>query len=186
MRPAAMPERFEEALDAAAGAADADTRRRLISLRPDVARWCERLAASGVPDSLDHNDLHPWNILGDAGAGTARFYDWGDAVVAHAFAAMLVPLGVLADLLGVGVDHPRVVAARDAYLDVFAGLGAAGEDAADTLATACRVAKIARTLTWDRALRAAREQGEQVDDTWSRAPLASLASLLDESYVGGA
>jgi hypothetical protein len=185
MRPAAMPQRFEEALDATADDTDPETRRRLVALRPRVAGWCERLGASGVPASLDHNDLHPWNMLGGSGE-TIRFYDWGDAVVAHSFAAMLVPLGFVARLLGVGVDHPRFVRARDAYLDAFADLGAPGEDLADTLATACRVAKVARTLTWDRALRAAREQGEEVDDTWTQAPLASLSSLLDESYLGGA
>ena len=30
----------------------------------------------------------PWNVLG---TGTFRFYDWGDSVVAHAFASMLPP-----------------------------------------------------------------------------------------------
>jgi hypothetical protein len=186
MRPAVMPERFDEALAAAGPQADAATRRRLGELGPAVARWCERLEASGVSASLDHNDLHPWNVLGDPAARTIRFYDWGDAVVAHAFAAMLVPLGFVTHLLGVGVDDPRFVRARDAYLAGFTGGGDGAEDLADTLAIACRVAKVARTLTWDRALRAAREQGEDVDDTWTRAPLASLASLLDESYVGGA
>ncbi len=191
MRPAVMPERFEEALDATAADADPAVHRSLTALRADVAVWCERLAGSVVPVSLDHNDLHPWNILGatadDSARGdTIRFYDWGDAVVAHAFAAMLVPLGFVARILDVGVDHPRFVRARDAYVGVFDRGAAAGEDLAGTLATACRVAKVARTLTWDRALRAAREQGEEVDGTWARAPLASLASLLDDSYLGGA
>jgi hypothetical protein len=36
-------------------------------------------------------------------------------------------------------------------------------------------------VTW-----AARDQGEEIDDSWARAPLETLASLLDESYVGGA
>ena len=52
MRPAAMPARFDEAL-AAIGGDD-----RLAALRPAVAEWCERLAASPVPASIDHNDLH--------------------------------------------------------------------------------------------------------------------------------
>ena len=78
MRPAAMPARFDEAL-AAIGGDD-----RLAALRPAVAEWCERLVASPVPASIDHNDFHGFNIL----AGE-RFYDWGDAVVAHPFASML-------------------------------------------------------------------------------------------------
>jgi hypothetical protein len=104
--------------------------------------------AGSSPDAT--NDLHPWNVLGD-GAGDARFYDWGDCVVAHPFAAMLVPLGFLQHVLGVSVDDPDVVRARHAYLRVFAGT-APGEDLATTLEVACRVTKVARVLTWDRAL----------------------------------
>ena len=97
MRPEVMPARFEEALDAArasapAGGGDEGALARVEALRDDVARWCERLAASPVPASLDHNDLHQQNVLG---SGPYRFYDWGDAVVAHAFAALLVPSQVL-------------------------------------------------------------------------------------------
>ena len=82
MRPEVMPQRFDEALDAVGGHA------RVEAMRDTYRRWCERLDASTVPASIDHNDLHPWNILdGD------RFYDWGDAVVAHPFASMLGGLG---------------------------------------------------------------------------------------------
>jgi Phosphotransferase enzyme family len=182
MRPAVMPERFHEALEAAAPA-DASGRaihRRVAAMEATVASWCERLAASPVPASLDHNDLHPWNILDDG----ARFYDWGDSVVAHPFAAMLVPLGFVQRGLAAGLDDPRFVRARDAYLEVFADL-APRRELVETLALACRVAKVARVLTWDRAIRAAREQGEALDDDWASAPLQTLASVLDESYLGG-
>jgi hypothetical protein len=191
MRPAAMPQRFDQALAVTGaeldrGGSDADraTHERVAAMRATVESWCERLAASGVPPSLDHNDLHPWNILGD-GTGPTRFYDWGDSVVAHPFAAMLVPLGFIRRHLDVALDHPRFVAARDAYLDVFTSL-APDEDLAATLEVACRVAKVARVLTWDRALQAARDEGEAIDDDWASAPFETLASLLDEPYIGGA
>jgi hypothetical protein len=181
MRPAALPARFEEALDATAATADPDRHRQVAALRPRVAAWCERLGASPVPASLDHNDLHPWNVLGEPAA--PRFYDWGDAVVAHSFAAMLVPLGFVATLLGTGADDPRVLAARDAYLAVFSG--AAGDDLVPTLELACRVAKIARTLTWDRAVRAAHEQGEELEDRWRLAPWETLSTLGADDHLGG-
>lgn len=191
MRPGVMLRRFDHALevtgsaiDSHGGPADRAMHRRVTALRPTVGSWCEQLMTSRVPASLDHNDLHPWNILGD-GAGDARFYDWGDCVVAHPFAAMLVPLGFLQHVLGVDVDDPTVVRARHAYLRVFAGT-APGEDLATTLEVACRVAKVARVLTWDRALQAARDDGEELDEQWATAPLTTLASLLDRSYVGGA
>src|SRR5262245_36588383 len=189
MRPQMMGERFEQALTATrAGldgrAADRSTHRRVAAMGETIASWCERLSASFLPASLDHNDLHPWNILGD-GAGDVRFYDWGDSVVAHPLAAMLVPLGFVQRLLEVELDDPRFVDARDAYLDVFRPV-ARGEDLVATLDVACRVAKIARVLTWDRAVRAASDEGQDVDENWTRAPMETLEALLDDSYLGGA
>jgi hypothetical protein len=180
MRPAIMPERFEEALAVTADEPDRARRDRIVALRPDVARWCGELAASALPASLDHNDLHPGNILDGAGGADghgARFYDWGDSVVAHPLSALLVPLRVAAHILGTGPDDPRTRAVRDTYLDVFAA-DAPGEDLVATFQLASRVATVARTLTWERALRAAREQGEDAAD-WSDAPRETLAMLLE-------
>jgi hypothetical protein len=170
MRPAVMVDRFHEALAAAGGNAE------VAAMASTVVEWCERLAASPLPPSLDHNDLHPWNILADG-----RYYDWGDSVVAHPFAAMLVPLGFVRRSLGAGSGFAR---ARDAYLEVYADL-APHHERVETLALACRVAKIARALTWERALRAAREQGAAIDPGWENATAETLASLLDESYLLG-
>jgi len=179
MRPAAMPGRFGEALEAAGGG-DVATLRRIAAMEPTVRDWCERLIASPLPPSLDHNDLHERNVLVDA-AGGISYYDWGDSVVAHPFAAMLVPLGQVRRRSG---DDSRLLRARDAYLEVFSDRAPRAE-LAETLALACHVAKIARALSWHRALQAAREQGEAVDADWATAPLESLAMVLDESYLGG-
>jgi hypothetical protein len=189
MRPAVMPARFDEAIGSVAGSADRAGRgvlRRVEGMRDAVMGWCEQLAASPLEPSLDHNDLHPWNILtsGDDGE-PARYYDWGDSVLAHPFAAMLVPLGYVADSLGAGPEDPRVLRVQDAYLEVFGDL-APRRELADVLPVACRVAKIARTLTWERALRAAREQGAPIDPAWSGAAFETLASVLQPSYAGAA
>ena len=154
MRPPAMPGRFGEAVEVA-GEVEG-----IIAFEPEFVRWCEQLAASPLPVSLDHNDLHPWNVLG--GGAEVRFYDWGDAVVAHPFAAMLVPLGFVERGAGGGLADPRFLRARDAYLEVFTDIAPLAELTRD-LELACRVAKVARVLTWERALRAAHEQGEEID-----------------------
>ena len=175
MRPAAMPERFEQALEATrpeAPEAARDLHERIAAMRPTVAAWCERLAASPVPASLDHNDLHPWNVLGGR-----RFYDWGDSVVAHPFAVALVPLGFL------GQGGGDLAGARDAYLAAFADRAPHGE-LVETLELACRVAKIARALIWERSLRAAREQGEDIEERFATAPLEALAGVLDDDWFG--
>jgi hypothetical protein len=153
MRPAVMPERFEEAL---AATAPSDLHPRLEALRPQAAAWCRRLGESAVPASIDHNDLHGHNVLSGP-----RFYDWGDSVVAHPFASMLLPLSMAAPEDRAGL--------RDAYLEPWRDLGTHAELEA-TLELACRVGTIARALTWVRAAGA--------DPAWAAAPLATLAELL--------
>jgi Phosphotransferase enzyme family len=193
MRATIIPRRFGEALTAVAdyvdqrgNADDRVTLERVAALREDVASWCDQLASAPGAASLDHNDLHPWNIfLSDAdGNRRARFYDWGDSVVAHPFASMLVALGyMLGHELKVGVDDPQILRLRDSYLDVFSELAPRAE-LVEALELACRVGKIARALTWNRALTTL--GGKDIDEGWARAPLETLASLLDGSYLGGA
>ncbi len=183
MRPAVLPQRFDEAVEAARGQvddADREAFERSAAMRDTIVAWCERLAAAPAPASLDHNDLHPWNIL--VGDGHARFYDWGDSVVAHPFASMLLGLGfVQFNVLESAPDAPEIVRLRDAYLEVFSDLAPHAE-LVETLELACRVGKIARALTWQRAVTALAE--EDVDDQWRRAPLETVISIAEESYLG--
>ena len=151
-------------------------------MSPTVAAWCDELAASGLPASLDHNDLHFHNVLGGDDEPT-RFYDWGDSVVAHPFAAMYVPLAFVRHTLGVGDDDPTLHRLRDAYLAEFRDL-APGVDLVTTLERACHVAKIARALTWERAVRTTRDDGSAVDAAWAAAPHETLVMVLQASYLG--
>lgn len=187
MRAAVMPSRFEEALEAVGGyverhgtVADRAAFMQLAGLGETVASWCDRLAALPGPPSIDHNDLHPWNVF-LTGAGQARFYDWGDSVVAHPFSSMLLPLGfVQFNVLRVGLDDPRMLRLQDAYLEVFSDLAPHAE-LVEALELACRVGKITRALTWNRAMEAA---GQDADEQFAGAPLESLRSLLDDSHLG--
>ena len=116
---------------------------------------------------------------GAGGVGRVRFYDWGDSVVAHPFASMLLGLGMLPLQLGVGPDDPAVTRPRDAYLEVFGDLASPAE-LVEELELACQVGKVGRALSWHRALRmgGAEEAGEFAD-----APLRALASLLSDSWI---
>jgi Phosphotransferase enzyme family len=189
MRAPVMVERFDEAvaalradLERLGTAADRAAFQRVLELRDRYADWCARLAAAPVPPSLDHNDLHPWNMFvrGTCDSLEVRFYDWGDSVIAHPFASMLVGIGFLQMQLRVGVDDARILRARDAYLEVFDHL-APRADLIDALELACRVGKVARALTWNRAVRAL---GDETSREYARAPLDSLLSLLDDDYLG--
>jgi hypothetical protein len=194
MRPAAMPTRFDEALsligETLVDEAQRDVLERVRAHRPTFVSWCERLAACPGGASLDHNDLHHGNILlapGDdlAAAGKdVRFYDWGDAVVAHPFASLLVLLGSLAQRLETNERDPRLAGVRDAYLAAFADLDDA-QTLVETAELACRVGKVARALTWHRAVATAPDADEDTppDPRFVSAPLDCLASVLDEGFL---
>jgi phosphotransferase family enzyme len=170
MRPAAMPARFDEAFAVAeriGAPEDRSALDRIAGLRPEFDEWCARLAESPVPASIDHNDLHPGNIF----ASGPRFYDWGDAVVAHPFASMLVALGFLHLRHDLAVTDPAFVRLRDAYLEPFTDLAPRASLVAD-VELACQVGKVARALTWDRAVRPEGDAGK-----FARAPLETLLSL---------
>ena len=78
---------------------------------------------------------------------------------------------------------PTSSACATAYLEVFDDLGSRGE-LIETLELACRVGKIARALTWYRAISAA--GFDDVDERWIGGPIESMASLLDDTYLGRA
>lgn len=138
-------------------------------LRPLFTERCAELAARPGRPSLDHNDLHALNIVRGAGdPASLQFFDWGDAVVAHPFACMLVPLDILAPR---GPNAVRQVI--DAYLQPFASL-APLEQLHGTVRLACWVAKVARALTWERSLLSA---GPEVDATFARAPFEHVEAL---------
>jgi hypothetical protein len=176
MRPETMPDRFDDAVAAVTDGPLDDPLDDVRALRDTYIEWCARLAASPVPASIDHNDLHPWNVFLDG--GRARFYDWGDAVVAHPFASMLVTAAVVRRHLGVRHDDPAVRRIRDAYLEVWSDLAPHRELVAE-LELACWVGKVARALTWDRALRA---QGHDQAREFADAPRQHLTALLADSW----
>ena len=176
-----MPLRFEQALTTVRAyleqrghAADWQQLDAVAALTPRFSAWCSELAhAPGAP-SLDHNDLHPWNVFATgAHPETARFFDWGDSVIAHPFASLLVLLATLRHTLQAHADDPRVLRVRDAYLEPFAALAPRRELIA-TADLACRVARAARVLTWQRAI------GAPAPEDYAAIPFGKLLELLDD------
>lgn len=148
LRPAELPGALDGLLDeprvAAGVGADGDGAgpARLRAFRPTFARWCEELAATGVPASLDHSDLHHNNVL--PRDGRFAFYDWGDSAVAHPFTSLLVALRFAALRFPDRADLDRL---RDAYLEPWSRYGSAASLRA-AVPLALRVGPVGRALTW--------------------------------------
>ncbi len=185
MRAERMGERFEQAVagirsrfDADTPASDREGLDRVESERDSYRELCAQLQQAPVPASLDHNDLHHMNVLFGAGGDPAhaRFYDWGDAVVAHPFSSLLA-LGLLRT-----DDRAALERLRDTYLEPFSSYGNHRE-LVHTVTLACRVGKVARALTWQRATAPIRPPDE-TPEYFRRAPLESLAAVLDDDWVG--
>ena len=89
---------------------------------------CAELAALGIPETIEHSDLHDAQVF--AAPDGDRFFDWGDASVAHPFLSLTVSLRVLASTVGVADDSPTVDTAIDAYLERWSSLAPLGDAAA--------------------------------------------------------
>ena len=150
LRPDAVPEAVRLVL----GFPDlpANVAERLIALQPRIDDACARLAADGLPATLQHDDLHEANVLLVNGVpGHYRVFDFGDASVAHPFGTWLVTSRSLAHHAGWSPDGPELARLQDAYLDGFSDL-ALMSTLRDSLRIAYDIASIGRMLSWQRAL----------------------------------
>ncbi|MFI0186767.1 phosphotransferase [Streptomyces sp. NPDC017082] len=143
-RTAALPAVFDRLL-AASHALDPDERARLAALRPRLADWCAELAAVGVPDTLDHADLHDGQLFRPE-PGRFTFFDWGDAAVSHPFCSLRVTAERARDRYGPQV-LPRL---RDAYLEPWTGPGRTAAQLRRAAALAWRLSALGRAASWGR------------------------------------
>lgn len=101
------------------GGLDDDERSRLTALCRTYDGWCAELGESGVPDSIQHDDLHSGNVCWVTSPVEARVIDWGDASWGSPLATLLVLMNSLAWHAGCELDDRRVTRVRDAYLEPF-------------------------------------------------------------------
>jgi hypothetical protein len=88
---------------------------RLRAFAPPFAGLCDELAARGVPETVQHDDLHGANVYPRDGA--PRILDWGDSCVSHPFLTLFVPFLHLQELGRPPGDEAWLVRLRDAYLE---------------------------------------------------------------------
>jgi hypothetical protein len=113
---------------------------------PEVEALVAELQAAGIPESVQHDDLHDGQIfLRD---GHYRILDWGDSCVSHPFHSLTVTLRAGARKLGLPPGSPELLRMRDAYLEPF---GPPAE-LAHLAGVAYRTGTLGRALAYQRYL----------------------------------
>ena len=109
-------------------------------------RWARGASTRlGLPDSLVHNDLHASNVF--ATADGMRFFDFGDAVLAHPLSALFVPLNVLLHRFEAAPDDPRLRRVADAALEVWGDVVPVAA-LRSALPAALRLGRLGRAESW--------------------------------------
>jgi hypothetical protein len=137
-----LPTKVEAMLDEMVDLPD-DERRRLAGSLPWVRESCERLAAAGIPETIQHDDLHDAQVF--VRDDRYLLLDWGDSCISHPFFSLAVTLdGVIA--WGVDdVEHSEPTEQyRDAYLEPFRGR--TSEDLVALSATSRRLGWLCRAV----------------------------------------
>ena len=141
LRLATLPARYEELLERDLPLED-DEIRRLREFAPRFAGLCDELAAHGIPETVQHDDLHMANVY--ARGEELRLLDWGDSSIAHPFASLVVTFRFLEERNKLPPGDPWFTRLRDAYLEPW------GTGLADVFALALRVGAFAHTVAWAR------------------------------------
>jgi hypothetical protein len=117
---------------------------QLIKMRPDFEAMAAELSVSGIPQSLEHGDLHDGNVF-----ATGRIYDWGDASLTFPFFTLIIVLRHAARTLEISeyADHPALLQLRDVYLREWSSF-ASFDRLLSTWQIAYRLGKFVRAIGW--------------------------------------
>ena len=132
-------------------------------LLPDFDAWCAALADSGVPDSVQHDDLHSGNICWNGSVDNARIIDWGDTSVGCPLATMLCTLNSIAYHAGCEVDDPPVLRVRDAFLEPYTAF-ADRRELVELVRLARRTGAVTRAMSYQHAFDGEPRSAEAEED----------------------
>ena len=128
-----------------------EERRELLSLRSELNEGLNKLAALGIGDTLNHDDLHHHNVL--VRDQRMVIFDWGDACVSHPFLTLAVTMRFAAQATGRAVEADEIVALRDAYLEPWSDR-ASTRELRGAAELGRRIGEVSRTLTFYAVARA--------------------------------
>jgi hypothetical protein len=159
---------------------EADAAAQVMGAYQPLSRDAELLSSGPIPLSLEHNDLHHNNAFVPPGDQVRlRFFDFGDAVWAHPFSSLLIPLNVMGEEWNVGYDDPRLRRVVDAYLEVWTDLASRSE-LRELVAPAVRFGRVHRAESYRRLLAyfddSARKEYGHMPTVW----LTTMAQLVGD------
>ena len=129
---------------------DLEGRRQVEAGLGRLGEDAARLEASGIPESVEHNDLHLWNAMRGRDGGIA-FIDLGDAVWSHPFASVRPLLWVMRARLPFPPGAPEYERVIDAYLESWTDLAPA-QEVRRLLPAAERMSALHRAESWRRLM----------------------------------
>jgi hypothetical protein len=94
---------------------------QLRSLQPSLIDLCMKLAAFGIPETIEHGDFHDNNVLIDDKRITVN--DWGDATITHPFFSGVSWLESAKRNHGFDEQHVYYQKSLNAYLSVWSDFG---------------------------------------------------------------
>ena len=149
----------------------------LRAFAPRFAGLCDELAAQGIPEVVQHDDLHAANVYTEG--ETIRVLDWGDASIAHPFFSLVVTFRFLEEQHGLPRNDPWFARLRDAYLEPWGG-----NTLVETFALALRVGIFAHAIAWLRQREHLPEHAQPAFDEWFRVVLRrAVGYTLDQAVV---
>jgi hypothetical protein len=138
---------------------------------PRCVALSKALATSGLPDTVDHGDLHANNIM--LQKGRPRFIDWGDAIYGHPFPSLAITIDATRETLD--GELPEVNRLTAAYLGPWReAFPLCDHDAALTTAIALR--PVYGALLWYRGV-------TRMSDTDRRTAAGWIVHLLRRFVV---
>jgi hypothetical protein len=148
---------------------------RLKALGPGFTDLCLELHKYGVPDSIQHDDLHLFNVYEKG--GQLRILDWGDTSIGYPFASLLETFRFLEEKNGLTPDDPWYSRLRDAYLEPW------GRQFLDAFDLGIRVGAVAHAIAWVRQRSYLPESDRRGFDEGFRNILRRALSALNSSEV---
>ena len=141
LRLATLPSRYEELVERELPLED-DEVAELRHFAPRLAELCCALAEHGIPETVQHDDLHHGNLY--VQGERRRVLDWGDTSISHPFASLVVTFRFLDELNKLPPEDRWFTRLRDAYLEPW------GRGLEEIFAVAIRVGIFAHIVAWSR------------------------------------